>query len=75
MTRLPCATENRREWLAGCARWTVLGGLAAGTAVLAVRGQIAGQPGDCRKAIACRDCAARSLCDLPRSRRSKRGCT
>jgi len=71
MTQSHHMPESRREWLAACARWTVLGGLAAGTGVLALRGQIAGEPGDCRKPIACRDCAAWGGCGLPRARRAQ----
>jgi len=66
MDEIPQA-ENRRQWLEGCARYTILGCLAAGGAALLGRRPTPATGQDCRKAVACRDCALLAGCRLPRA--------
>ncbi len=52
---------DRRTWLAGCARTVVLGGIAVGSGVLVMRGQVRG----CfRQTTSCASCQELSRCEL-----------
>jgi len=53
-------TSQRRQWLASCARYTLLGGLAVMSGHLYLKSQ---RP-ECRQ-TACRQCAVWDSCRLP----------
>jgi len=53
--------QNRRGWFTACARLAVLGGCAAGSAVLLSR------EGECHASVACDQCGKLPDCGLPQA--------
>jgi hypothetical protein len=61
-TPLEPTDRSRRRWLAGCVRYSVLGGLSLLSAGLVVRSLRSPGAAGCPRNTACRDCTAWSGC-------------